>query len=40
MGGGQIEKEGDIWQCTNEDCDEQWFHTFEDDTEPRRGYPC
>lgn len=39
--GGDVATHGDIWQCPEEDCDGDWFHTYDSDPgNVHRGYPC
>jgi hypothetical protein len=34
-------KAGDIWQCTNEECEGNWFYTYASDPgHVHQGYPC
>lgn len=40
VGGGEIKKAGDIYRCTNEECEERFYHTLDGDSELRTGYPC
>jgi hypothetical protein len=39
--GGDVDTRGDIWRCTDEECDGEYFYTLDRDPgNVHRGYPC